>query len=425
VSRLLIAISLGLSLLACATPEPLLPLASSLSISDRTSPTRQIVVTFRDAQSSLKADAGASPRAYAVTPGYDGSLQSSAFARRLAAQYQLRPVAGWRIATLDVYCAVFEVARDITVDSTLARMRADARLESVEPMRQYTTSLAERAYNDPYFSLQRGIARIRVPEAQQIATGRGISVALIDTGVDTTHPDLASRVFETRNFVDSDDAAFRRDRHGTAIAGIIAATTNNGIGIVGVAPEVRLLAYKACWSEASADAAVCNTLTLAAALEAAIERRARIINLSLVGPPDPLLAKLIGVASRRGAVVVGASSTRPHEGFPASVAGVVAVADTDADSHQGVLSDVAQLVGAPGQDALTLLPGARYDYVSGASASTAMVSGVAALMLQHTPKADSSSIAERLIRTSSTQATAGRLIDARAAVVIASASRTE
>jgi subtilisin family serine protease len=70
-------------------------------------------------------------------------------------------------------------------------------------------------------------------------------VAIIDTGIDTRHPDLAGRTLLTRNYIDDDAAAFRGDRHGTQIAGLIAAAANNGIGIVGVAPDVRLLAYKA------------------------------------------------------------------------------------------------------------------------------------------------------------------------------------
>ncbi len=416
VIRLLVAAWLTLTLGGCAAPTSLVPLTATLTTAERADPARQIVVTFRDTHSSLKTDAGASPRAYADTSRYDGALQSSALARRIAAQYTLRPVSGWRIASLEVYCAVFELASEAAMESTLARLRRDSRIESAEPMRQFTTSLASRTYDDPYFALQRGIARIRVPEAQQVARGRGITIALIDTGVDRTHPDLAARIVETQNFVDSDAAAFQHDRHGTAIAGIIAATSNNGIGIVGVAPEARLLAYKACWTERSASTAVCNTLTLAAALDTAIERRARIINLSLVGPNDPLLARLVIVAQQRGAIVVGASSNQPGEGFPGAVAGVLVVADSDAALRPVAYAQQTALLGAPGQDALTLLPGGRYDYVSGASASTAMVSGVVALALQRWPRAEPMAVIERLRRTASAGPATVRLVDAWAAV---------
>ena len=118
-------------------------------------------------------------------------------------------------------------------------------------MNTFATSARSAAvdYNDPYFSLQKGVGEIHVPEAQRWSKGRGVTIAVIDTGVDTQHPELSGRVKLTRNFVDNDAERFRMDRHGTAIAGVIAALTNNGQGIVGVAPAADLLALKACWQE--------------------------------------------------------------------------------------------------------------------------------------------------------------------------------
>ena len=104
------------------------------------------------------------------------------------------------------------------------------------------------AHNDPLYPLQPSATLWRLDELHRIATGRRVRVAEIDTGVDVNHPDLAGRVAVTRNFVDG-----RRDvaeRHGTAIAGIIGARADDGIGIAGIAPEAKLLALRACWQAA-------------------------------------------------------------------------------------------------------------------------------------------------------------------------------
>ena len=100
---------------------------------------------------------------------------------------------------------------------------------------------------DPYSSVQPGHERMDIASAHRWSRGRGVRIALIDTGLDSAHPDLRGRIDLERNFVDEDARRFQLDRHGTAIAGVIAANADNGVGIVGIAPEARLLALKACW----------------------------------------------------------------------------------------------------------------------------------------------------------------------------------
>jgi subtilisin family serine protease len=247
-----------------------------------------------------------------------------------------------------------------------------------------------------------------------------VTIAVIDTGVDTAHPELAGRIKLTRNFVDDDAQRFQMDRHGTAVAGVIAALTNNGQGIVGVAPAADLLALKACWQERLEAPAVCNTLTLAEALAFAIERRSRIINLSLTGPSDPLLSRLVGRALNQGILVLGASaprssaltvaSTSLDEGFPLGVPGVIAVADADSGAPRAkeISTSVPAvprpesprpILAAPGREVLTLAPGGRYDYVSGSSISTAMVTGVVALLLERNQRLQGDEVRTLLERT--------------------------
>ncbi|HVY80845.1 MAG TPA: S8 family serine peptidase [Steroidobacteraceae bacterium] len=400
-------VAMGLVLLAfsvgCVARGPSTADASSLAAGSAAHPERQIVVTIRDSRANLRAAPGSTARAYSSPSSY----QASAYARRVIAalehDYALEWVAGWRIDLLNVHCVVFMAHDAAARDELLAKLRKDSRVESAQPMNVFATTSRAADYNDPYFSLQKGVEEIHVPEAQRWSKGRGVTIAVIDTGVATAHPELAGRIKLTRNFVDDDMERFQLDRHGTAVAGVIAALTNNGEGIVGVAPASDLIALKACWQERLDAAAVCNTLTLAEALAFAIERRARIINLSLTGPSDPLLTRLVGRAVEQGILVLGASVAHTgaakvanggsfDAGFPLSVPGVIAVADADS-AGASPLKSVASvapaapraarpLLAAPGQEVLTLAPGGRYDYVSGASISTAMVTGVVALLLE-------------------------------------------
>jgi subtilisin family serine protease len=252
-----------------------------------------------------------------------------------------------------------------------------------------------------------------VAHAHPWSRGEGVKVAIIDTGVDIQHPDLRDSIAAAVNFVDADDAQFRRDRHGTEMAGVIAAVANNREGIVGVAPNARLLVFKACWqARADADAARCNSFTLARALSAAFDAHAQVVNLSLAGPDDPLLGDLIREGQHRGVLFVGAAPD--SAGGLLHQAGVIQVAS--AESHSALDS----VLYAPGREILTLLPGGHYDFASGASIATAQVSGVVALMLAKNPALSAPS-AYRLLRdTSSAVQTADggiKGIDACAAVV--------
>jgi subtilisin family serine protease len=216
-----------------------------------------------------------------------------------------------------------------------------------------------------------------VIDAHSWSSGEGVKVAIIDTGADTQHQDLRGRITAADNFVDSDAEQFRRDRHGTEMAGVIAAVANNHEGIVGVAPDARLLLFKACWQlRLDADAANCNSFTLARALVAALDAHVQIVNLSLIGPDDPLLRGLIQEGMRRGILFVGAASDRVEgQRGLSQLPGIIEVTSAGARTP----SDAG--VYAPGKDILTLMPGGHYDFASGDSIATAQVSGVVALLL--------------------------------------------
>jgi subtilisin family serine protease len=250
-------------------------------------------------------------------------------------------------------------------------------------------------FNDPYAPLQTGFQSIGAGGAQQISRGEHVRVAVIDTGLDSRHPDFGGRVVVQRNFVDADAERFRRDRHGTAVAGVISAAANNRLGIVGVAPRVQVIALKACWEDDDSGAgARCNSLTLAQALSAAIEERAGVVNLSVAGPRDPLLAALVAAGAKRGILYVGAApDDAPTDGFPAGAPGMIAVGMAESrGARAGVLR-------APGREVVTLVPGGSYDFVSGSSVATAHVSGTIALLLARRGRLDRDTIFALLERS--------------------------
>lgn len=340
-------------------------------------PERLIVVTLRNTNSPAIPRAGSTVRNYDPPASYSLSPVTRASARAIATTHRLREVAAWPIGLLDVHCVVFEVPADVTREDALTRLRHDPRVESVQLYQSFhTLGSAASPSNDPYRPLQRNLDLMNVTGAHAWSRGEGVKVAVIDTGIDAAHPDLAGRVARQTDFV-SDARDINGDRHGTAVAGIIAAVDNNRQGISGIAPAVRLYGLRACWPEGRDDArASCSTLTLAKALAAAIESRMEIVNLSLSGPPDPLLTRLVDAGLQRGIVFVAAyPPPADRDSFPTSIAGVIGVEASETSVS------VDSVLFAPASEVLTLVPNGGYDFLSGSSLAAASVSGGIALLL--------------------------------------------
>jgi len=355
-------------------------------------PDRLIVVTVADAVHSVQGRPGSTPGGYDSMQPYTGTVAARRLARSIAAEFHLREVAAWPIAMLKVHCVVFEIPPEQSREEVLALLKAEPRVRLAEPLSTFDTR--SESYNDPYLGLQKGFQQLDVAEAHEVTRGEGIRVAIVDTGIDVMHPDLAHRIADARNFVDNDTARFRADRHGTEIAGVIGALANNGLGIAGIAPAVRIHALKACWQLAGdSDAARCNSFTLAKALAAAIELRPQIVNLSLGGPLDPLLGSLVETGMKRGIIFVGAASQVP--GFPDAIPGVLAARAAGA---AGSLSNPRAL-SAPGSEILTLLPDSHYDFASGSSLAAAHVTGAVALLLSVEPRLDAATLYNLLERS--------------------------
>ena len=281
---------------------------------DAADPDRYIIAGVDNDQGMPAGHAGSSPKGYDGLKVYGPSPQALERLRGIERDYGLHEISAWPIMPLHMHCAVLEVSVGKDREAVLAALAGDRRVRIVEPVQTFSTqSTSDQGivYDDPYVGLQRGFQRLNVPEAHAWSRGEGVRIAIVDTGADTGHPDLKGVVVQVGNFVDHNDRQFKRDRHGTELAGIIAAVANNHQGIVGVAPGARLAVFKACWQLGEdADAARCNSFTLAQALTAALDARVQIVNLSLSGPTDPLLRELIGEGLRRGMVFVGAAPER-------------------------------------------------------------------------------------------------------------------
>jgi hypothetical protein len=361
---------------------------------------RDIVLAVANPLQPPAMHAGSSLLGYAPTRHYGAGQRAASTLAALKQRYRWHEVAGWPIKALDLYCIVLEPPPGTDRDALLKALASDDRVRLAQPLHDYAV-YADRdgnahQYNDPYVDLQRGFVDTDTALAHDFSQGRGVRVAIVDTGVDAMHPDLQGRIHDMHNMVDDDAAAFDRDSHGTEVAGVIAADGDNHQGIVGVAPKATLSVYKACWYPPVPNAgARCNTFTLAKALAAIIDTDVRIVNLSLGGPADPLLDQLLVQLLDQGRIVIAAMPPDGDvDGFPDHAPGVIVVrASAMATASPGILS-------APGHDILTTQPGGGYDFTSGSSMAAPHVSGIAALLLSLAPRLDARTIHDLLLRSS-------------------------
>lgn len=228
---------------------------------------------------------------------------------------------------------------------------------------------------------QYALAKLRVPQAHKLATGERVLVAVIDSGVDAGHPELAGVISGT---YDALGKAEGPHPHGTAMVGAIASRAR----LMGVAPAASVLAIRAFGK--SGTSAEATTFAILKGIEHAVEKGARVVNMSFAGPADPGLSRHLAAASAKGTVLIAASGNlgaKAPPQYPAADPNVIAVSATDARDNlfraavRGNHIDVA----APGVDILVPAPNADYQLTSGTSVAAAQVSGIAALMLQRRP----------------------------------------
>lgn len=294
-------------------------------------------------------------------------------AARLARALGLTLESDWPMAPIGMHCFVMRLPDGAAAAPALEALSRDPDVAWAQPLQRFRA----RGHDDPLYPAQPVASAWQLAALHALANGRGQRVAVIDSAVDAAHPDLAGQVLSREDFVSAHPAS-GGEGHGTAVAGLVAARADNGIGIAGIAPGARLLALRACWQSDRDAATWCHSLSLALALQAALAAQADVINLSLGGPHDRLLDALLDAALARGtAVVAAADDSADGGGYPASHPGVIAVREQEA---QGERLAPSPAFAAPGRDLPTTAPGGAMQVVSGASYAAAQVSGLVALL---------------------------------------------
>lgn len=345
---------------------------------------RQILVMLRSPLPHFRPDSS-------YASGYDTRARQGGqrrIAEDLAQRHDLKVVTAWPMPALGVDCFVMQAQSHEGIARLADEIAGDTRVESVQAMNVFNVL----GHDDPLYPLQPSARLWHIAEVHKIATGRNVRIAEVDTGVETDHPDLRGRVAMARDFVGS--GAPTGEAHGTAVAGIIAARADDGIGIAGVAPDAKLFALRACQQAPDQSVAKCTSFTLAKALQFALDQDVQVVNLSLGGPRDRLLERLLDVGLARRVIIVGAADPRVSGGgFPAAHPGVLAVASEDAENLENLPAGALM---APGRDVPTTTVGRAWGFVTGSSYATAQVSGAVALLLERAPALDAAQVKSAL-----------------------------
>jgi hypothetical protein len=223
-----------------------------------------------------------------------------------------------------------------------------------------------------------GVLKIEAPEVWETTTAEGLTVAVIDTGIDYTHPDLSARYAGGRNVINDTDDPFDDHGHGTHVAGTIAADLNQA-GLAGVAPQANIYAVKALAADGTG-----YVSDLVEAIDWAMEQNAAIINFSLGTTYDSsILESKLQEAANQGLFLVAAAGNTSGGSllYPAAYNTVVAVAATDSSDNLASFSSLGAEIAAPGVNINSTVPGGGYASYSGTSMAAPHVSATVALML--------------------------------------------
>ena len=315
-----------------------------------------------------------------------------AFLEDIQNRYGLQRTADWPLHALKEHCFVFTAKSNAHRNEAMRQLMEDNRFNKVTPVSRFKTSgnkedlktikpssSKEVPYNDPYFHLQFSFDKLNLRPFHTQTQGEDIVIAVIDTGVDIHHQEMQGRIQGTKNVVDKDDQQFLKDLHGTAVSSIIAANANNHVGMVGMAPQAKLIGIKACWEDnPEHHGAVCSSFNIIKALDFALKQKAHIINMSLAGPNDDILEALIHQAEAQGTLIIGSIDPSSSKSFPTMHSEVLAVAHPK-QFQPGTRVDIL----APGKKIISAIPNNEYEFFSGNSFASAHVSGLFALIKSH------------------------------------------
>ena len=280
--------------------------------------------------------------------------------------------------------------RDATELATrAAHGAAGPRVISVQPDEKVHALEVSGRENDPLRSQQWALDKVSFESAWSVTRGRGVKVAIIDSGVEAAHQDLVGSVLPGKDYVNpADDGRIDPNGHGTHVAGIIAAHVDNGIGIDGAAPDVHILPVRVLDANGGGDAS-----NVAKGIIWAADHGARVINLSLGGGKSPGIEQAMQYANSKGAVVLAAGGNNGDSGnapmYPAAYPEAIAVAAVDSSLTHPAFGNTGNYldVSAPGVGIVSLWGSSPTAYAdaSGTSMATPYGSAEAALIIAATP----------------------------------------
>lgn len=284
-----------------------------------------------------------------------------------------------------------------SVPTKIRALEANAAIRTAQPNYLFTlTQMPESAPAAPVAATaadpaQYAIAKLRLDQAHRLAHGDRVLVAVVDSGIDASHPALTGIIEKSFDALNAKDGPHT---HGTAIAGIIAGHDR----LDGAAPGVRILAARAF------SATQGSTVSIMASIDWAIAQGARVINMSFAGPSDPALGRVLAAAHQKRAVLVAASGNAGPKSpplWPAADPHVIAVTATDYDDRLFAMANRGShvAIAAPGVDILVANPGTGYRMESGTSFAAAFVSGVAALLIERKDDLSPEAVKKALLAT--------------------------
>ena len=344
----------------------------------------------------------------------------------LAAKHRLTRLQSQRIAMTGTTFHRWQITDQRTVADVVRALEADAGVRIAQPNYRFALQQTKRVAV-PDRAAQYSLTKLRVPEAHQLATGARVLVAVIDGGIDTSHPEIAHAVAES---FDAADSKTPPSRHGTAMAGAIAAQAR----LVGVAPAARILAIRSFVQTPNGYES--TSFSILRGIDWAVARGARVINMSFAGPFDPEIARSLTAAAKKGVLLVAAAGNagpRSEPLYPAAHPDVIAVVAVDSRDEISPFSVRGRhvAIAAPGVDVVGPAPGESYQLSTGTSVAAAQVSGVAALLIELRPSLKPKAIRQLLLSTAKDLGTPGHdelygagLVDAyRAAAAISATAR--
>ncbi len=324
-------------------------------------------------------------------------------ADELARRHGLRRIESRNFPLIGATIGLFRITDRRSVETVTRELATEASVRSVQRNFRYLLQEQKAALTegDP---AQYAVAKLRLPEAHQLAHGANVRVAVIDSGIDVRHPELGDSIVETFDAAGSNEGPHV---HGTGIAGAIVSHAR----LMGGAPAAKILAIRAF--VVASGGVQSNSFAVLKGLDYAAAHGAQIVNMSFAGPKDALIERGIAALAAKGIVMIAAAGNAGAKSpplYPSANPNVIAVSATDAKDHLFTASNRGGHIAlaAPGVDIFLPAPDQKYQITSGTSFSAAYVSALAALMLERNPALKAEELRAVLIRTARDLGSPGR-----------------